>query len=104
MCDITGVYLRDVRRHQSHIADRVPIQVWDNQNRQRAVQPRRLRLLPPDVTCRHQKKKERAGHLQTHHKREHPPVCLCTAVSRPPWDSRQQSHGGPSGGPSSGPH
>jgi len=66
MRDIIDVYLRDVRLHQSHVADRVPIQIWDNQNRQRAVQTRRLRLLPPDVTCRHTRRR-RIGQVTCRH-------------------------------------
>lgn len=40
-----------VRCHQSHVADLVPIQIWDSENRNRGVQARRLRLLPHHFTC-----------------------------------------------------
>lgn len=42
-----------VRCHQSHVADLVPIQIWDSENRNRGVQARRLRLLPHHFTCTH---------------------------------------------------
>lgn len=46
-----NIYLCAVRCHQSHVADLVTVQIWDTEDGHSDVQTRRLRLLPPDVTC-----------------------------------------------------
>lgn len=92
-----NVHLCVVWGNQSHITHRVPIQIWDTENRQCALKAGRPRLLPPDFTYAkilHRNKfkcMDQASRAtpKAHCITRHWPEDLSRAESWLEWDSRQ---------------